>query len=87
LTDVQNLLDELNGRLTAVAVKYPSTEPFIESLRKHIRFALHNPGKAKYGKLLKKTHSWLNEMKWKHPMFRSDFTAMVELIDKFDRGD
>lgn len=84
MTDVENLLDELNGRLTAVVVKYPDTKPFIESLHKHIRFALNNPEEARYGKLLKKAHQWLHEQSWKHPMFRPDFRAMVDAIEKFD---
>ena len=86
-TDLQNLLDEMNARLTSVVVRYPDAEPYIESLRKHIRFALHNPEKAKIGKLLSKSRSWLNEQSWKHPMFRPDFMKMVELLDKFKRGE
>jgi hypothetical protein len=85
LTDVENLLDELSGRLTAVVVKYPDTQPFIESLHKHIRFALNNPREARYGKLMKKSRQWLHEMAWKHPMFRPDFMAMVDAIDKFEK--
>jgi hypothetical protein len=85
MTDVESLLDELNGRLTSVTVRYPDAEPYIESLRKHIRFALHNPEKARLGKLLKKSRTWLNEQSWKHPIFRADFMKMVELIDKFEK--
>lgn len=81
-TDVENLLDELNGRLTAVMVKNPGTEPFIESLRKHIRFALSNPKEARLEKLLKKSREWLNLMAWKHPMFRDEFLLMVKKIDE-----
>lgn len=87
MTDVANLLDELNGRLTAVTIKYPESEPYIESLRKHIRFALHNPEKARLSKLLKKSRTWLHEQSWKHPTFRPDFMKMVELIDAFKRGE
>jgi len=84
LTDVQNLLDELNGRLTAVTIQYPGSEPFIESFQKHVRFALHNPEKARIGKLLKKGRRWLHENSWKHPIFRDDFQKMVSRIDEFE---
>ena len=83
MSDVENLLDELNGRLTAVAIKYPKAEPFIESYRKHVRFALHNPERAQYGDLIKKGRKWLSEMMWKHPTFRPEFSVMVDRIDKF----
>lgn len=87
MTDVQRLLDEINGRLTAVVVTYPAAEPFIESFQKHVRFALLNPKEARYEKLLKKGRKWLNEMMWKHPLFRPEFSTMVGLIDKFERGE
>jgi hypothetical protein len=82
---IANLWDELHGRLTAVTVKYQDTQPFIESLHKHIRFALNNPNEARHGKLLKKSRQWLNEQAWKHPLFRPDFMAMVDAIDKFEK--
>lgn len=84
MTDVQNLLDEINGRLTAVTVRYPDTQPFVMSFQKHVRFALNNPQEARYEKLLKKGRKWLVEMKWKHPLFRPEFSTIVELIDKFE---
>lgn len=84
---IANLWDELYGRLTLVIVKYPETEPFIQSLRKHINCALKTPHLTNHGKLLKKTRLWLHEQSWKHPMFRDDFMAMVELIDKFEKGE
>lgn len=80
---VAGLLDELNGRLTAVVVKYPETKPFIWSLQKHIQYALKNPGDFDLGELLKKARDWLHEQAWKHPLFRPEFMGMVEAIDKF----
>lgn len=80
---VVELFDEMHGRLTAVTVKYPGTKPFIESLHKHIRFAISNPREARIDKLIKKSRKWLSEMMWKHPLFRPDFSAMVDLLDKF----
>lgn len=84
MTDVEHLLDQAHGRLTAISVKYPDAKPFIESFHKHVRFALNNPKEAKYEKLLKKGRQWLHEMSWKHPMFRPDFMKIVEAIDKFN---
>lgn len=78
------LWDEIHGRLTAVIVKYPKAEPFIQSLRKNIRFALNNPAETRHDKLMKKSKQWLHEQAWKHPMFRDDFMGMVELIKRFE---
>ena len=83
MTDVATLLDELDGRLTSVVVKYPETKPFIWSLQKHIQYALKNPGEFIMGELLKKARDWLHENAWKHPLFRPEFMAMVEKIDAF----
>jgi hypothetical protein len=86
MTDVQNLWDEVNGRLTAIVVRYPDTERFIESFRKHVRFALHHPLEARHEKLLKKGKKWLLEVKWKHPLFRNDFDAILNAISKFEES-
>lgn len=83
MADVDSLLDELNGRLTAVTVKKPETRLFIWSLQKHIKYAIDNPKNVRIGKLLKKTRNWLVMVKWKHPMFKDDFDPMVSAIDKF----
>lgn len=83
MTDIQNLLDELDGRLTAVTVTKPDTKLFIWSLQKHIKYAIDNPGNVRFGKLLRKTRNWLVMVKWKHPMFKDDFDQMVTAIDKF----
>ena len=81
--NIDTLLDELNGRLTAVKVKFPGSEDYIESFQKHVRFALHNREKAKIDKLLRKGKDWLRTNAWKHPMFRDDFLVMVQKIDEF----
>ena len=78
------LLDEINGRLTAVVVRYPETRPFIWSYQKHVQFALKNPEKANVGKVIKKGREWLSEMMWKHPLFRPEFSGIVEAIDRFE---
>jgi hypothetical protein len=81
---IENLLEQMDGRLTAVVVRYPDTRPFIWSLQKHIQFALKHPREAKLEKLIKKSRAWLNEMMWKHPLFRPEFSAIVSLIDTFE---
>lgn len=81
-----DLLGELDGRLTATKVKYPEAKLFIWSLQKHIQYALKEPQNVRIGKLLKKTENWLTAMKWKHPMFRDDFEPMVKLIQKFEES-
>lgn len=80
---IADLLDELDGRLTAVTVKLPDTKPFIWSLQKHIKHALAEPKNVRIGKLLQKTRDWLITVKWKHPMLKDDFDPMVAAIDKF----
>lgn len=80
---VIDLWDEINGRLTAVAVKHPGTEKFLLSFQKHVRYALNNPSKADHPKLMRKGRDWLTMVMWKHPQFRDDFQKMVEAIDKF----
>ena len=85
MTDADTILDELNGRLTSVTVKYPEAKPFIQSFQKHVVFALNNPKERRMGKLLKKGREWLNTMAWKHPIFREDFMPMVKAIDDFQQ--
>lgn len=80
---IESLWDEINGRLTATAVKHPGTETFLRSFQKHVRYASKNPSKADHPKLLKKGRQWLTEVMWKHPQFRDDFQKMVDAIDKF----
>lgn len=88
MSDADELLDELDGRLTAATVKFPEAKPFIWSFQKHVRFALSNPKERRMGKLLKKGRQWLSEMAWKHPVFRDDFMPMVKVIDEFEsRGE
>lgn len=82
---IQSLWDEINGRLTATAVKHPGTELFLRSFQKHVRYALDNPSKADHAKLLRKGRDWLTMVMWKHPMFRDDFQKMVEVIDQFQK--
>lgn len=79
----ESLLDEINGRLTATAVRYPESKLFIWSFQKHVQYALKNPSRADLGKLIRKGRSWLQEMMWKHPAFRDDFQRIIEAIDKF----
>lgn len=85
MTDLQCLLDELNGRLTAVTIKYPDAKLYIESLQKHVRYALHHPQDVNGVKFFKKVRGWLSLQSWKHPTFRPEFMKMVELIDKFKK--
>lgn len=80
-----SLLDEVNGRLTATAVKYPEARLFIWSYQKHVQYALNNPSKVDLVKLIRDGKKWLREMVWKHPEFREDFSAIVERIDKFEK--
>lgn len=82
--NADTLLDELNGRLTSVVVRYPDTRLFIWSYQKHILFALKNPGKAKVSKVIRKGRKWLSEVMWKHPFLRPEFEKMVEAIDRFE---
>lgn len=84
MTDIENLLDELDGRLTAVTVTKPDSRLFIWSLQKHVKYALKEPKNVRMGKLLQKTKDWLVAIKWKHPMFRDDFEPMVKLIERFE---
>jgi hypothetical protein len=83
MNDIENLLGEVDGRLTAVTVKMPDTKNFIWSLQKHVKYALNEPQNVRMGKFLKKTNNWLTMVKWKHPMFKDDFDPIVKLIDKF----
>jgi hypothetical protein len=83
VSDVQGLLEEINGRLTATGVKYPDTRNFLRSFQKHVDYALKNPSRADYPKLLRKGRDWLSTVMWKHPTFRDDFAKMVDAIDKF----
>lgn len=80
-----SLLEEVNGRLSAVAVKYPESRLFIWSYQKHVQYALNNPSRVDLAKLIRDGKKWLREMVWKHPEFRDDFTAIVERIDKFEK--
>lgn len=87
MNDIDTLLDELNGRLTAVTVRYPDTRLFILSYQKHVKYALENPQKADYPRVLRKGREWLSKVMWKHPMFRPEFEKMVDLIDKFRKAE
>ena len=84
MSDVENLLDELNGRLTAVWAKHPETYLFIWSLQKHIKYALENPKEVRLGKLMEKAKDWLRVQQWKHPIFRDEFQVMIDRIGKFE---
>jgi hypothetical protein len=81
-----DLFEEINGRLTAIWIKYPETKPFIWSWQKHVNFCLHNPNdeRAKPHKVIEKGKVWMAEMKWKHPMFREDFDGILKAIEKFE---
>ena len=85
MRDVDTLLDEINGRLTAITVKFPETWAFIWSYQKHVQYALKEPEKANLGKVIKKGREWLSEVMWKHPFLRPDFEKIVEAIDKFEQ--
>lgn len=82
---IDSLWDEIDGRMTAVAVKFPDTALFLKSFHKHVKFAVANPSKTDHQKLLRKGRDWLTMVMWKHPMFRDDFQRMVEAIDKFKK--
>jgi hypothetical protein len=79
-----DLFDEINGRLTAIWVKYPETKPFIWSFQKHVNFCLEHPEQAKPHKVIESGKKWMLEMKWKHPMFKEDFQKILDAIDKFE---
>lgn len=81
--EVENLLDELSGRLTRAKLHYPVAEPYLESLHKHFRFALLNPTEADIPKLLRKSRKWLVMNSLKHPQFVEHFQPMVRLIDEY----
>jgi len=85
MTDLQSFLDELNGRLTAVTVRYPEAALYIESLQKHVRYGLHHPDDVNVDKFLKKVRQWLSVQIWKHPTFRDDFVKMISLLDDFKK--
>lgn len=82
--NADTLLDEIDGRLTAVCVKYPDARLFILSYQKHVQFALKNPGKAKIEKVITKGRKWLREVMWKHPIFRPEFQKIIDAIDNFE---
>lgn len=82
-----DLMDEVDGRLTATAVKYPGSHLFILSFQKHVKYALKNPGKSDGPKLIRKGKQWLKEMSWKHPEFRDEFSRIVAAIEKFELGE
>lgn len=84
--NADTLLDELDGRLTAVWVKYPDTRLFLLSFQKHVKYALKNPAGADVKKVLRKGRRWLSEVMWKHPLFRPEFEKMIRLIDDFESG-
>lgn len=84
MTNVDTLLDEINGRLSAVCVRYPDARLFILSYQKHVKFALEHPAQAKIEKVINKGRKWLTEVMWKHPLFRPEFQKIIDAIDNFE---
>lgn len=77
-------MDEVDGRLTRTKIALPDMALFIQSLQKHIKYALNNPNKVDQPKLLRKSKGWLTAVSVKYPTFREHFMPIVEKIKTYE---
>jgi len=83
VSDLENLLDEVDGRMTRVYIRWPETWGIIWRQQKHVRQALNHPELVNKEKLLMKTRDWLVAAMVNHPMMDDDFRPVVNDISEY----
>lgn len=79
----EDLMDEVDGRLLRTKIAFPEAANFIQSLHKHIKFALNNPTQVDQPKLLRKSKGWLVAMSVKYPQFKEHLLPIAEKIQSY----
>lgn len=84
--DFENLLDEIDGRLTRLTLHHSDTRLFVWSLQKHIRHALQNPTQVDQPKFLREMKGKATAMAVKYPNLSEHFFPVVQKISEYESG-
>ncbi len=77
-----DLLDEIDGRLTGVTIRWPEAWGLVWSIQKHVRFALYNDKQVDMKESLDKTRGRMSALIVNHPEFHEYLFPLVEKINK-----
>lgn len=84
--DFENLLDEIDGRLTRLVLHHSDTRDFVWGLQKHIRYALHHPNEVDQPKFLRETKGKATAMGVKYPNLSEHFFPIVQKIREYEES-
>jgi hypothetical protein len=77
-----DLLDEVDGRLTGVLIRWPDAFDIVWPIQKHVRFALFNDKQVDLKEYLEKTRGRLTAAMVNYPEMQEYFTPLTEKIEK-----
>lgn len=84
MSDLVDLLREVDGRMTRVTLKYPEAWGLIWRQHKHVRQAVNRPDMVdNREKVLRKSRDWMVAALVNHPMFDDDFRPVVNDITDY----
>lgn len=84
MSDLVDLLREVDGRMTRVTLKYPDAWGYIWRQHKHVRQAVNRPDMVdNREKVLRKSRDWMVAALVNHPMFDDDFRPVVNDITDY----
>lgn len=84
--DFENLLDEVDGRLTRLTLHHADTRLFVWSIQKHIRHALLNPTQVDQPKFLREMKGKATAMGVKYPNLAEHFFPIMQKISEYESG-
>lgn len=85
--EVENLLDEIDGRLTRLTLHHADTRLFVWGLQKHIKHALAHPNEIDVPKFLRETRGKATAMGVKYPNLAEHFFPIVQKIAEYESGE
>lgn len=78
--DELNWLDEADGRLTRVLIGWPSAEPVVTWVQKHVKHALNNPREVDLAKVVEETKGRMTAAMVKYPELQEHFAPVLEKL-------
>ena len=75
-------LDEVDGRLTRVLLKFPGSEIAVDPIKKHVVFALNRPELVDIERTIRQTKGRMIAAAVNYPDLEEEFMPVVEKAEK-----